>query len=185
MSAPRAAVAAALVVAIFSACGDDPFAFHWNDIPDTVQLYSLARPELNLLSGYSFFDGVAYRVEQANSGGKWDIAVDTRGQNLVLLPPGALGVSGRARIGVIEGVPFADLVEAPEDTAAYEGALPVPVRTGSVYVIKTNSRRGSFGSTCVYYAKLEPVLVDVSQGSLMFHYVSSPICNSRDLTPPD
>ena len=82
-------------------------------------------------------------------------------------------------------MPFADLLEAPEDTAAYEGALPVPVRAGSVYVIKTNSRRGSFGSTCVYYAKLEPVLVDVSQGSLMFHYVSSPICNSRDLTPPD
>ena len=33
-----------------TACDDDPFAFNWTDNPDTVLLYSMARPELGLVS---------------------------------------------------------------------------------------------------------------------------------------
>ena len=33
----------------------------------------------------------------------------------------------------------------------------MPVRMGSVYVIRTNQRVGTFGTYCVYYAKLAPV----------------------------
>ena len=184
-SAPRAAVAAALVVGALTACGDDPFSFRWDDTPDTVQLYSLARPELNLASGFNFFDGARVRVEAPNTAGGWDVALDTQGQDLVLLPPGALGISARARITAIPGTPFADVQEAPEDTAVYESDLPLALTSGTIYVVRTNRRRGSFGSTCVYYAKLEPVTIDVAGGSLTFRYVSSPICNSRDLIPPD
>jgi len=41
-----------------TACDDDPFAFNWTDNPDTVLLYSMARPELGLVSAYSFFEGL-------------------------------------------------------------------------------------------------------------------------------
>ena len=112
------------------------------------------------------------------------MAVDTRGGSLVLLPPGALGITARARVATIQGMAFADVVEAPQDTAVYEADLPVPLSAGTVYVVRPNRRRGSFGSNCVYYAKLEPVVLDVPGGSLTFQYVSSPICNSRDLIPP-
>ena len=53
-SAAGFAIAAAVLTVGLGACGDDPFAFRWNDVPDTAQIYSLARPELNLPSGFSF-----------------------------------------------------------------------------------------------------------------------------------
>ena len=55
---------------------------------------------------------------------------------------------------------------------------------GSIYVIKTNRVPGSFGSTCVYYAKLEPVVIDAAGGTLTFSFITNPICNSIDLVPP-
>jgi hypothetical protein len=179
-----AATAAALLVAL-SACGDDPFDFNWSDVPDTAQIYSLARPELNLLSGFSFFDRAAVIVESPNSTGTWDVALDTRNAEFVLLPPGALGITARAQVGVLQGIAFEDVVEAPADTLLYEGNDPVPMAAGTVYVVVTNRRAGSFGSSCVYYAKMEPVVIDIPGGLLTFRYVTSPICNSRDLTSPD
>jgi hypothetical protein len=183
--APRiAALAAALAVSL-TACGDDPFSFDWDDAPDTAQIYSLARPELNIPTAFSFFDGLAYAVEVPNASGRWDLALDTQGGQLVLLPPGALGISARARVAPIPGVTYADVTQAPADTLLYEGDDPVPVEMGTVYVIRTNQRQGSFGSACTYYGKMEPVDFDVAGGSLTFRYVTSPICNSRDLVPPE
>ena len=185
-SAPRlAALAAALTVGL-AACGDDPFAFPWSDVPDTVKIYSLARPELDIPSGFSFSDGLAYAVEAPAATGRWDVALDTEGSQLVLLPPGALGIVGsRARVARFPNTAYGDVVEAPSDTTLYEGDDPVPVEAGAIYVIRTNLRPGSFGSACTYYAKMEPVVIDVTEGSLVFRYIASPICNSRDLVPPN
>jgi len=182
--APVAATVAALLVGIV-ACGDDPFSFNWDDTPDTVQIYSLARPELGLISGYSFVPPPTPAVvESPNATGSWDIALDTQGGQLVLLPPGALGITARARLSVLGAVDFDEIVEAPEDTLLYEDDQPVAVSAGTVYIVRTNRRPGSFGSTCVYYAKMEPVTIDVAGGVLVFRYVASPICNSRELIPP-
>ena len=183
--APAAATVAALLMGL-GACGDDPFSFRWDASPDTVQLYSLARPELNLQSGISFVPPPSTSiVEQPNSTGGWDIALDTRGAELVLLPPGALGITSRARISALGPVNFDDVVEAPEDTLLYEDDQPVSLSNGSVYIVRTNRRVGSFGSSCVYYAKLEPVTIDVTGGTLLLRFVASPVCNSRDLVPPE
>lgn len=181
---PAAVVIAAAIGVVAAACGRDPFSFNWDDTPHTVLLYSLARPELNLVSGFAFFQGVRVRVESPSATGTWDAAVDTRGGEIVLLPPGALGVIGSARITTFEGMTLEDVIEAPVDTLAYVADQPVPVRSGNVYVVKTNRTTGSFGSSCSYYAKLEPVDIDVVGGSLTFRYVASPICNSRNLVPP-
>jgi hypothetical protein len=178
------AVVAALVVGL-AACDDDPFAFRWDPAPDTVLLYSLARPELNLVSAFSFFTRTPIRVEAAGSSGQWDAAVDTRDGAIVLLPPGALGVVGAARITTLEGLTLDDVLEAPGDTLVYVADEPVPMELGNVYVIKTNRRQGSFGTSCVYYAKMSPVEIDPAGGTLTFEFVTNPVCNSQDLIPPD
>lgn len=167
------------------ACGDDPFAFDWIDTPDTVLLYSLARPELNLVSAFSFFQGVPVRIEAPEATGSWDMAVDTRGGEIVLLPPQALGVDGIAAITSLPNMTLTDVVEAPRDTLVYVDDGPVPVEAGTVYVVKTNRSPGSFGSSCVYYAKLRPIVIDAVGGTLTFEFVTNPICNSLDLVPPN
>ncbi len=147
-------------------------------------LYSLARPELNLESGFNFLQDRRVRVEAPSATGTWDVAVDTRGGALVLLPPGALGVTSTARITSLDGLSLEDVREAPSDTLVYTADQPVPVRFGTVYVVKTNRAPGSFGSSCVYHAKVEAVEIDVAGGTLTFRHVTNPVCNSRDLVPP-
>lgn len=180
--------AVALTVAVLmggTACSGDPFAFNWDDAPDTVLLYSLARPELNLVSAFNFLRGTAIRVESATATGTWDAAVDTDGGEIVLLAPGVFGVSGAARIATLEGLQYDDVTRAPKDTLLFIADRRIPVRMGNVYVIKTNRSLGTFGNSCVYYAKLEPIIIDAAGGTLTFRYVTNPICNSPDLVPPN
>lgn len=181
------ALAAALTVGLAgaSACGDDPFQVDWVEAPDTVTLHSLARPDMNLSSGFDFINRVAVRIESPNATGNWDLAVDTRGGALVLLPPGSLGVASKAQVAALPGRTFQDVTEAPADTALYSSRLPVPVQTGTVYVWRTRQSFGSWGMVCVYYAKMEPLAVDAQAGTLTFVFDSSPACNDRSLVPPE
>lgn len=168
-----------------AACGRDPFQIDWIESPDTVLLYSLARPQLNLVSAFAFYDRAAVRIEDSEATGNWDVAVDTRNGKIVLVAPGAFGVDSKARVARIPGVTFAEVIEAPADTSLYTATEPVPVEMGSVYVIQTRQGYGSFGRVCVYYAKLEPLEIDPVGGTLRFVYDASPVCNDRKLIPPD
>lgn len=184
----RRALLTTLVVAAVgfiaaSSCGADPFDIKWSSTKDTVLLYSLARPELGLPSGFSFNNRVSVLIERVNVTGYWDMAVDTRDGSIVILPPGALGVPGKARVTALTGTTFDDVVEAPADTSLYTATEAVPVRMGTVYVIRTNQSVGSFGTYCVYYAKLAPVEIDPEGGTLRFFYDTSPVCNDRALVP--
>ena len=177
-----AVVAAGLIGTL--GCGDDPFAIRWVEAPDTVLLYSLVRPEQNLFSGFSFINRVPVRIESPAATGTWDVVVDTRGGEIVLLPPGALGVDSKARITTMPGMTFEEVIEAPEDTLLYT-AEQVPMTLGTVYVVKTSQYQGSFGTRCSNYAKLEPLIIDPVGGTLTFVYDASPVCNDRRLIPPD
>jgi hypothetical protein len=168
-----------------SACGDDPFAINWTPSPDTVLLYSLARPELNLVSGFNFRRRQVVRIEGAESTGAWDMAVDTREGQIVLLPPGALGVESAARIAPMPGETFESLLEAPSDTLLYTASDAVPATVGTAYVVRTERYAGAFGTRCVSYAKFEPLDVDPAAGTLTFVFDVSPVCNDRRLIPPD
>lgn len=180
------AVFTALTVGtVASACGDDPFAIRWELSPDTVLLYSMARPELNLVSGFNFHTRFPVVIEEATSTGTWDMAVDTRGGQIVMLPPGALGIDSRAGIAELPGELFDDVIEAPNDTSAYNSLDPVPVEMGTIYVIRTNQSLGGFGTRCVYYFKIEPLIIDPEGGTLTFKYDGSPVCNDFKLLPPD
>ena len=172
-------------VAGITACGDDPFAIRWTEAPDTVLLYSLARPEMNLASGIGFRRRQTVKIESAEATGSWDMAVDTRGGQIVMLPPGALGVKSEARIAAMPGETFQGLEEAPSDTLLYTATEAVPATTGMVYVFRTERYSGSFGTRCVSYGKLEPLEVDPVAGTLVFMFDVSPVCNDRRLVPPD
>ncbi len=181
------ALAAPALLALVVGCGSNPYQIKWSPFADTARLYSLARPEVNLPSGFSFAafssrpSGQTVVVEAPGSTGAWDIALDTEGGNLVFVLPGTFGITSRARITALPGMTFDDVTEAPADTAAYNAKAPVAVSTGTTYVVQTGSRPGTFGGTCVYYGKLEPLDVNVEQGTLRFIYDTSPVCNDRNL----
>jgi hypothetical protein len=173
------------VALLTAACEEDAFDLDWTPIPDTVVLYSLARPELARASAFNLNERSPVRIEVPGATGQWDLALDTRGGQLVLLPPGALGVTSRARISVISGKKFADVKEAPADTLLYAATTAVPVQLNTTYVVRTDVRTTQFGGQCTYYGKLEPLAIDVPGGSLEFVFDVSPLCNDRRLVPPD
>ena len=173
------------VLASVLACDDDPFKVKWQLSPDTVLLYSLARPEMNLSSAFDFVGRTSVRVESPSAVGEWDLALDTQDGVLVFVPPGAIGVTGStARIAPIENMSFDEIRRAPRDTTLYIGDRVVPVEVGQLYVIRTRQKVGSWGTRCVYYGKMEPLAADPEDGILTFQYDVSPVCNDRKLIPP-
>ncbi|MGW8266673.1 MAG: hypothetical protein ACWGSQ_09915 [Longimicrobiales bacterium] len=166
-------------------CDDDPFKIMWELRPDTILLYSLARPEMNLNSAFDFVRRNAVRVEAPSAVGEWDVAVDTQNGAIVLVPPGAIGVAkSKAGIALIDDETFDEIRRAPSDTTLYVRDRPVPMQVGQLYVIRTRQKQGSYGSVCVYYGKFEPLYVDPEEGRLSFMYDVSPVCNDRKLVPP-
>ena len=173
------------VLAGSMACEDDLFNVNWVENPDTAFLYSLARPELNLLSAYDFLARRPIRIESPDATGAWDMVLDTQEGKLVLLLPEAVGINGsKARIAPMGAVAFEEVRKAPSDTTKYIGSEPVPVEVGQVYVIRTREQSGFYGQVCVYYGKFEPLEQDPVAGTLSFQFDVSPVCNDRKLYPP-
>jgi len=181
---PALLAALAMAAAGVTASCDDPYKLEWSVSPDTVLLYSLTRPERNLPSGFDFFNRTRVVLENPDATGNWDMAVDVRAGELVLLPPGALGISSKAQVAALSGRTFYDVTKAPSDTAAYSARSAVPVELGTTYVWRTRQMYGAYGTACVYYAKMEPLAIDATGGTLQFVFDSSPACNDRSLIPP-
>jgi hypothetical protein len=180
----RTVVAAfGLLVIVALACDDDPFAIDWDVNPDTVTLYSMARPELNLPSAFDFLSRRVVRIESAAESGGWDIAVDTEDEELVLLPPRVLGVISEARIAPMPGASFFDLREAPSDTTLYISDRSLPARVGEVFVVRTHEQSDFFFGSCNYFAKMEVLGADVERQTLTFQFDVNPECDSRRLIP--
>lgn len=173
------------ILASALACEDDLYKIKWEENPDTAYLYSLARPELNLLSAFDFISRIPVRIESPNATGQWDMVLDTDDGALVLLLPGAVGIAGtKAGIAPMEALSFEEVRTAPSDTARYYTDRPVPVELGKVYVIRTRQQSGYYGQRCVYYGKFQPLEQDPVAGTLSFMFDVSPVCNDRKLYPP-
>ncbi len=177
------AAVALTVCVVVATCDDDPFKIEWIENQDTVTLYSLAVPYLNVSSGFDFWSRRALRIEAASSTGAWDMAIDTDGARLVLLPPGALGVLSEARLAPMAGETYEGLDEAPADSTRYVSKDPVPARGGDVFVVRTHEQTGLFGQRCKYYGKFEVLEADVDGGRLTFRFDMNPECDSRKLQP--
>jgi hypothetical protein len=166
-------------------CEDDFFKIKWEESPDTVLLYSLARPELNLYSGFDFLSRTGVRIESPSAVGEWDLALDTRDGDLVFLPPGAVGMeSSTAAIARMGNMAYDDLKKAPRDTTLYVKDQPVPVEVGELYVIRSRQATGTYGSRCNYYGKFVPISKDLQDQKVTFYFDISPVCNDRKLIPP-
>jgi len=165
------------------ACDDYSLEVEWSETPDTVLLYSLARPELNLLSAMDLLSGYPVQIEMPGATGSWDFVLDTQDGALVFSPPGVFGISSTAGIAALEGVHLEDVTKAPSDSAAYAYEEPVPVDIGRVYVVQTHQSTNVYGYTCVYYGKMVPLEIDSVVDAVTFHYVFNPNCNNRRLVP--
>lgn len=163
----------------------DPFQLNWTQQPDTVTLFSLARPELNLESGFDLVRRRAVTIQQPGQTGNWDFVLDTQGGQLVMSPPRVFGIDSDAQIAVFAGQRFDQIFEAPEDTASYVGDVPVPLELGTTYVFQTHVGQDSFGQSCHFFSKLEPLEINVTLGTLRFVYDTNPLCEDLELIPPE
>jgi hypothetical protein len=176
------------LLALVAAC-DDPYGPRfWSGVPETLTLYSVTRVEYTgMVSAVDLaVDPVgAVPIEAPGATGNWDFMLADRqdGPGLVMVPAVEIaGFTSRARIAVLRGVNFLDVVEAPRDTAAYSAA-PVPLEEGVVYVVR--SRRATCGFTSGHrYAKMLPVEIDAERGVARLAIVRNPYCDDRALIPP-
>jgi hypothetical protein len=177
-----------ILVLVLAAC-DDPFGpGAWVAAQDTLTMYSASRAEYVGMG--SALDAATEPVtvlpiEVPGATGNWDIALIEDASGLLLAPAGTFTGLGdnRSRIAVLEGQDFATLEEAPSDTTRYS-SVPVRVRTGVVYVLRT--RKAQCGLTSGYrYAKMRVISIDAARGLFSFVITRNPYCDDRSLVPPD
>jgi hypothetical protein len=174
-----------LLLLALMACDDDFYTIRWEESPDTAQIYSLARPELNLYSGFDFLGRKGVQIESPAAVNGWDMVLDTQDGELVFVPPKAIGVTtSTAAIAPMGIMAFEDLKRAPSDTAMYIDDRPVQVNVGELYVIRSRRAPGSYGSPCDYYGKFLPLIEDIEAETVTFMFDISPVCNDRKLVPP-
>ena len=152
---------------------------------DTVLIYSLDRPELNLPSGFDFVNRLALEIQSAGATGSWDILLDTQDGELVFLLPGALDISSETLVLAMPETAFDDILTAPKDTTLYTSDLALPVETGTVYVVRTHRGPDRFGLLCSFFGKFQPVVVEPANGAVQFAYDVNVLCDNRALVPPD
>ena len=169
-----------------SGCGENIFEQKWIEARvDTVLIYSLARPELNLPTAFDFVGRLALEIQAPEATGTWDLLLDTQDGQLVFLPPGALGIASETIILQIPDMAFDDVTTAPKDTTLYSVDRPVLVEASSVYVLRTHQGVDRFGLPCRFYGKIQPLEVELALGTVRFMYDVSRLCDDRSLIPPD
>lgn len=177
------ALVATLTVAS-AGCKSNPLGTtNWSGaVPDTVELYSLSRPGyLGLPSGYDFIGISTVVIEKPSETGNWDVALAEDSTGLVFLLPEAFSyVSNGARMLPVTGVPFDSVKTAPK--ATYDSTI-VPISLDKVYVLQSRTSSDIYGTPCVYYSKIQPLVVDTAAGTLKFMYLSNPNCNDPGLKP--
>jgi hypothetical protein len=181
-------VVALLALPLLAAC-DDPFGpLVWDATPDTATIWSASRTGLvGRPAAFDFALAVApVFVESATATNSWDVVLVDVGGRLSLAPASHFGGQGtRAAIAVRPNTTLDAVTRAPSDTSSYL-RTPVPLETGSVYVIRTRTDvcEGGF-STGTRYAKIRPLTIDEQGGSLTFELVRNPYCSNRNFIPPD
>ncbi len=163
-----------------------PFAF---TVPDTVDLYSLGRPDYLGLPGAFDFTASGHRavvLEQPGAIATWDVGVTGDADRLVLFPPATLpGIRSNAAIAPVPNATFDGLLEAPAagNGIVYHDSTTVPATVGGVYVVRSRTISGPLG-TCSYYAKMEVLAIDLEKGTLRFRFLADPNCNARSFVSP-
>lgn len=167
---------------LFSGCDDAFGPQPWGFLPDTVNLYSLARAEhIGQPAGYDFVNLQQVVVEGLRpTPASFDLAVtETEDGDFELLPAGLFtGFAITPGLQADSVGTFAGIDVAPRDGYTVDG--PVAADTNVVYVVR--SRDG--GNGCVRYGKLE-ILELRDDGVAVIRAIRNPNCNDRDLLPSE
>ncbi|GMV05827.1 MAG: hypothetical protein AMXMBFR53_21040 [Gemmatimonadota bacterium] len=168
---------------LLGSCGDDPYYVEWDQGTDTVDLYSLQNTRPGLFNAFDFVNGYPVLLEVLGATGNWDVAVGGDAQGLTLLPTGALGIETTSGVKRVSGA-LADVTRAPQDSTEYVRIASVPLELGATYIIRTRVHANTSGeTTCIFYAKMQPLTIDVETLRVRFVYGSNPNCGDTDLEP--
>jgi hypothetical protein len=161
----------------------DAFEPTWFGIPDFAILYSLSRTEfVGRESAYDFVGQRSVVVERPKTQDPFDFDVAVTEINGVFhaLPAGLFeGFTITPGIAVdSSGASFESMTQAPRD--GYVTDAPVRLREGWVYAVRT--RRDFRG--CNMYGKFEVLVLDPA-GTVEIRAMRNPLCNDRNLVPPE
>ena len=175
------AVLAALAV---TACNDDiDLDRGWEADVDTVTLYTVERPEYQgMPAAFDINARHLVRIEEPGATGSWDFAL-TGGVDgpLALTPLGAFfEVESNAGVATVQNRTFEELEAAPSDDDAFVTDSTVALVDDVIYVIRSRMVNG-----CMNFAKVDPLVIDQTAGSLTFQVTANPTCNDRALVPPE
>ena len=168
-----------------TACDDGIQPLIWANVPDTVDLYSLARTEfVDRPGAYT----LAYQAPVAPGplvletlpstlAFEFDFAVSEDESGAFILLPTGVFAQSNARPGILDTVAtFDGLERAPRD--GYITDEPVEARTDVVYVIRSRQTR----SGCFYYGKMEILELDPA-GIVTLRVLANINCSDRSLIP--
>ncbi len=161
----------------------DAFEPTWFAVQDLVLLHSLARPEfIGMPAAYDFVGQQAVIVERPKTREPFDFDVAvTEIQGEFHAMPAGMFEWFDIRPGIAvdsSGINFEDMIQAPRD--GYVTEETVPLRKGWVYAVR--SRRDFRG--CNMFGKFEVLDLDPA-GIVEIRAIRNPLCNDRNLVPPD
>ena len=169
-----------------TACDDGLQPLIWANVPDTVDLYSLARTEyIDRAGAYSLaYQGPGTRGPRVletlptAAAFEFDFAVSEDESGTFLLLPTGVFAQSNARPGILVDTTatFDGLERAPRD--GYTTDEPVEARTDVVYVLRSRQVRGG----CFYYGKMEVLELDPA-GIVTLRVLANINCSDRSLVP--
>jgi hypothetical protein len=169
-----------LLIPLLSQAGCEGYEPPRFPVGDTVELYSLARPEyIGERSGFDFISPQSVVIEQPKTGDyrNFDVAFSELDGTFVLLPAGMFeNFDIQPGVATVTGS-FEGLDEAPGDGYVTDEAIPI--REGALFAVRSRS-----SGACSRYAKMEVLALD-PDGILEFRFLRNNLCNDRTLTDVD
>lgn len=170
------------LVLLAAACGE-PFglpAARIENVIDTVSLFALDGTPVATPSAYQIETGTPIRTDRS---GNFDFAFNlTATGTPVLLPTGALGLSGAGGSGLQpSATAFDSITIAPGGGWVVDSA--VTADSGAVVLARSRLTVCTFGASVFYYAKLHVLRVDTAARRIDFEILVDPNCGYRGLEP--
>ncbi len=177
---PRPAPLLVMLLGLWFAACDDPFAAFLGDVPLTpseVTLYDFVSGKLEDPPAFDLLFGVAARVDQTSN---WDFLLRFDGDDAELVPFTAATDSVSDSGLQTTTDPFSQVLEAPEE--GYMITEPLAVEIGMVILARSRVDPTNFLG-CSRYAKLEILAIDPAEGKLIFQHLINPNCGDTVLEP--
>ncbi len=164
---------------VLGGCDDGFDPLIWGNFPDTVELFSLARPEhVDRPSAYNMTGRIEVVVDRPKlNPSDFDFAVSENDAGEFLLLPAGVFADFDVRPGIIDTTAtFDGLTRAPRD--GYTVDEPVVADSNTVYVVRSSQARNG----CFFYGKIEVLELDPA-GSVTIRALTNPNCSDRSLVP--